>query len=295
MANILFIGLGNMGYPMAGHLSRAGNNVTVYNRSPARADAWVKEFSGHKTAALEFADAAFDVVCLCVGRDDDVRNILTGQHQLLRQLTKQTLVIDHTTTSATLATEMAEACAALGIRFADAPVSGGQQGAINGQLSLMVGATISDFASVKALTAPYTRAIEHMGPVGSGQKTKMVNQICVAGLIQALAEGMFFAQKAGLDVQQVMRVISQGAAGSWQMQNRYQSMLDNHYQHGFAVNWMHKDLQICLAEAQQMGVMLPVTHLVDDYYAELQSMGAGALDTSSLLLRLQKQDEKQAG
>ena len=295
MANILFIGLGNMGYPIAGHLSRAGNKVTVYNRSPARADAWTEEFRGHKTNSLQLTNTDFDAVCLCVGRDDDVRDILTGSHKLLNQLTKTTLIIDHTTTSATLAAEMAEACTHLGLRFADAPVSGGQQGALNGQLSLMVGAAAADFDEIKALTSPYTRAIEHMGPVGSGQKAKMVNQICVAGLIESLAEGMFFAQKAGLDVQQVMRVISQGAAGSWQMQNRYQSMLANHYQHGFAVNWMHKDLQICLSEAKQMGITLPVTHMVDDYYSELQSMGAGTLDTSSLLLRLQKKDENQAG
>lgn len=291
MANILFIGLGNMGYPLAGHLSNTGHQVSVYNRTPARSALWLDEYEGQFIDTLTSLTVQPDVVFLCVGRDEDVRDILTGQQQLLSQLPAGTLIIDHTTTSATLATEMAAACAEKGLLFADAPVSGGQQGAINGQLSLMVGAEAAVFESVKQLTACYTRAIQHMGPVGNGQKAKMVNQICVAGLIEALAEGMHFAQQSGLDVNQVMQVIAHGAAGSWQMSNRYQTMLEGHYEHGFAINWMHKDLQICLQEAAELGVELPVTAQVDRYYEELQQMGAGEFDTSALLYRLQQRKQ----
>ncbi len=290
MSNILFIGLGNMGFPMAGHLARNGHNVTVYNRTPSRAELWVNEYGGHFTTRLntEFPDT--DTVLLCVGRDDDVRDILTGSHNLLDQLHPGTLVIDHTTTSASLAREINEACRKRGLHFSDAPVSGGQQGAINGQLSLMVGASDDLFSRVRELTRAYTKAIQHMGPVGSGQTTKMVNQICVAGLVEALSEGIHFAQQAGLDVAQVIAAVSQGAAGSWQMSNRWQSMVAGHYEHGFAVNWMHKDLQICLDEAQVLGIDLPVTRQVDGYYRELQQMGAGEFDTSALLYRLQHKD-----
>lgn len=290
MSNILFIGLGNMGFPMAGHLARNGHNVTVYNRTSSRAELWVNEYGGHSTTRLntEFPDT--DAVLLCVGRDDDVRDILTGNHNLLSQLSPGTLVIDHTTTSASLAREIDEACRQHGLQFSDAPVSGGQQGAINGQLSLMVGASDDLFPRVRELTRAYTKAIQHMGPVGNGQTTKMVNQICVAGLVEALSEGIHFAQQAGLDVAQVIAAVSQGAAGSWQMSNRWQSMVDGHYEHGFAVNWMHKDLQICLDEAQALGIDLPVTRQVDGYYRELQQMGAGEFDTSALLYRLQHKD-----
>ena len=289
MSNILFIGLGNMGFPMAGHLASHGHNVTVYNRTESRAGLWLNEYPGQKITAFTELPDNIAAVFLCVGRDDDVRALLTGsQDPLLDRLPPGTLVIDHTTTSARLAEEMAAACRQRGLLFADAPVSGGQQGAISGQLSLMVGADAEVFRQVKQLTTPYTRAIEHMGPAGHGQKTKMVNQICVAGLIEALAEGMYFAQQAGLDVNQVMSVISQGAAGSWQMTNRYRTMLDGHYEHGFAVNWMHKDLLICLQEAATLGIELPVTAQVDQYYQQLQQMGAGEFDTSSLLYRLQQ-------
>jgi len=288
MANILFIGLGNMGYPMAGHLAEAGHQVTVFNRTVGRSELWISEFSGQKLTEFSQLPTQLDAVFLCVGRDEDVQNILIGEQKLLSKLPQHCLIVDHTTTSASLSQSIGRHCASLGLRFADAPVSGGQQGAVNGQLTIMCGASATVFEQVKQLTAPYTRAIEHMGEIGSGQKAKMVNQICVAGLIQGLAEGVHFAQQSGLDVPQVMKLLSQGAAGSWQMSNRYQTMLDGSYDHGFAVNWMHKDLEICLSEASQMGISLPVTEQVDRYYQELQSMGAGEFDTSALLYRLQK-------
>ena len=291
MATLAFIGLGNMGYPMAGHLANNGHSVRVYNRTPARTAQWLSEYNGEGFDNISNAVRHCDAVILCVGRDDDVRDILTGQHNAIAAMNPGTLIIDHTTTSALLAEEMASAAKASGLRFSDAPVSGGQQGAINGQLSLMVGCEVSDFSDIRTITTPYTRAIERMGEIGSGQKTKMVNQICVAGLIQALAEGLHFAEKAGLDRDKVMGVISQGAAGSWQMSNRNQTMIAGEYQHGFAIDWMRKDLDICLEEALRNNTDLPVTRLVNDYYQELQSMGAGRLDTSALLLRLQNKDE----
>nr|WP_255606029.1 NAD(P)-dependent oxidoreductase [Thalassolituus sp. ST750PaO-4] len=291
MATLAFIGLGNMGYPMAGHLANNGHSVRVYNRTPARTAQWLSEYNGEGFDNISNAVHHCDAVILCVGRDDDVRDILTGQHNAIAAMNRGTLIIDHTTTSALLAEEMASAAKNAGLRFCDAPVSGGQQGAINGQLSLMVGCEVSDFSDIRTITTPYTRAIERMGEIGSGQKTKMVNQICVAGLIQALAEGLHFAEKAGLDRDKVMGVISQGAAGSWQMSNRNQTMIAGEYQHGFAIDWMRKDLDICLEEALRNNTDLPVTRLVNDYYRELQSMGAGRLDTSALLLRLQNKDE----
>lgn len=287
MANILFIGLGNMGYPMAGHLTTAGHSVCVYNRTASRSEQWLTEFKGSRTLSLSEIPDNLDAVMLCVGRDDDVRNILCGEFNLLTKLPQGCLVIDHTTTSASLAEEVASLCETLKLKFCDAPVSGGQQGAINGQLTLMTGAKDSVFSEVKAITAPYTRAIEHMGEPGMGQKTKMVNQICVAGLIQSLAEGIHFAQNAGLDVEQVMQLLTQGAAGSWQMANRYKTMTEGEYDHGFAVNWMHKDLQICLSEAEKLNTDLPVTRIVDGYYQQLQAMNKGSADTSALLYRLQ--------
>lgn len=291
MATLAFIGLGNMGYPMAGHLANNGHSVRVYNRTPARTAQWLSEYNGEGFDNISNAVRHCDAVILCVGRDDDVRDILTGQHNAIAAMNPGTLIIDHTTTSALLAEEMASAAKASGLRFSDAPVSGGQQGAINGQLSLMVGCDANDYDDVRRITVAYTRTIERMGEIGSGQKTKMVNQICVAGLIQALAEGLHFAEKAGLDRDKVMGVIAQGAAGSWQMSNRHQTMIAGEYQHGFAIDWMRKDLDICLEEALRNNTDLPVTRLVNDYYRELQSMGAGRLDTSALLLRLQNKDE----
>ncbi len=288
MTTVAFIGLGNMGYPMAGHLANAGLRVQVWNRTHSKAQRWTTEFPGTAYEDPALAVQSADVVLLCVGRDDDVRDLLTGTHRLIEHLQPNTLIIDHTTTSAHLAEYMANACRKAGMRFADVPVSGGQQGAMNGQLSLMAGCAEHDYDDITRITAPYTRLIERMGNPGSGQKTKMVNQICVAGLIQALAEGLQFARNAGLDAEQVMKIIGQGAASSWQLQNRHQTMLAGEFNHGFAVDWMRKDLQICLQEALRNGSSLPVTALVDQFYGELQQQGAGRLDTSALLLRLPK-------
>ncbi|MCD8521035.1 MAG: NAD(P)-dependent oxidoreductase [Saccharospirillaceae bacterium] len=289
MATLAFIGLGNMGYPMAGHLANRGHELRIYNRTQEKQRQWLSEFRGLGFPDIATTVSDCDAVILCVGRDDDVRDLLTGQHKAMAAMRPGTLIIDHTTTSAALAEEMASVAQQSGLRFADAPVSGGQQGAINGQLSLMVGCQEDDYREIQQLTSPYTRKIERMGDIGAGQKTKMVNQICVAGLIQALAEGLHFAEQAGLDRSKVMSVISQGAAGSWQMSNRHQTMINGEYHHGFAIDWMRKDLDICLQEAQLNGSDIPVTRLVNEYYRELQSMGAGRLDTSALLLRLQQQ------
>lgn len=286
MAKIAFLGLGNMGFPMAGHLLKAGHEITAYNRSAEKVKRWSEKYGVPATSnALEAVKDA-EVVLLCLGRDSDVRDVLILQH-VLDNLKPNALVIDHTTTSALLAEELNQHCQELGLRFADAPVSGGQQGAENGQLSIMLGCAESDFAEIKALVAPYTKAIERMGSVGAGQKTKMVNQICVAGLIQALAEGLQFAINAGLDAEKVMQVVGAGAASSWQLVNRHQSMINGEFEHGFAVDWMRKDLQICLEEAVNNGSSLPITALVDQFYGELQKKGQGNLDTSALLLRLQ--------
>ena len=295
MSNILFIGLGTMGYPMAGHLAKAGHNVAVYNRTQSVAEKWIQEYSGSIVSDLTALPDHIQYVMLCVGRDDDVRNILTGEHPLLDQLDQGTVVIDHTTTSALLSEEINDACSRRGQLFSDAPVSGGQQGAINGQLSLMTGADSNTlFDDVKAITAPYTKAIQHMGPAGAGQKTKMVNQICITGLVEALSEGILFAQKAGLDVDKVMQLVSQGAAGSWQLSNRYKTMLAGEYDHGFAVELMCKDLDICLDQAGKLGLELPVATLVSGYYRELMLAGHNRKDTSSLLLRLQELDAAKA-
>lgn len=286
MAIISFLGLGNMGFPMAGHLANAGHQVKVYNRSFEKAQRWAQEYSGSACENPIEAVTDADYILLCVGRDEDVRNLLSGDLNLIAHMKKDALIIDHTTTSAALSEEMFAIAQAHQIRFADAPVSGGQTGAINGQLSIMVGCNENDFDEIKTIVAPYTRMIERMGMIGNGQKTKMVNQICVAGLLQALAEGLQFARNSGLDAKQVMNVISQGAASSWQLQNRHQTMLDGHFNHGFAVDWMRKDLQICLQEAVNNGSSLPITAMVDQFFGELQHQGAGKLDTSALLLRL---------
>ena len=288
MANIAFLGLGNMGYPMAGHLTKAGHRVFSYNRSTDKAERWANDYQAQATSNPLKAIENAEVVFLCLGRDSDVRELLIDK-EVLQNLNANTLLIDHTTTSALLATELASLCRIHNLRFADAPISGGQQGAQSGQLSIMVGCEQSDFSEIQALTAPYTRNIERMGDIGAGQKTKMVNQICVAGLIQALAEGVQFAVNAGLDAEKVMRVVGAGAASSWQLINRHQTMLEGKFEHGFAIDWMRKDLQICLEEALHNGSSLPITALVDQFYGELQQQGQGKLDTSALLLRLQKQ------
>jgi 3-hydroxyisobutyrate dehydrogenase-like beta-hydroxyacid dehydrogenase len=290
---IAFIGLGNMGYPMAGHLANAGFTLRVYNRSSEKALQWLNEYSGtsHPTPA-ETANNA-DAVIICVGADKDLLEVANGPQGFLRATKTGALVIDHTTTSASAALELAELCHQQDIQFIDAPVSGGQQGAINGQLTIMAGGTNDAIERSKPLVNPYSKGFEHMGPVGAGQQTKMVNQICVAGLLQGLAEGMHFGIQAGLDMNKVMSLLAGGAAGSWQMSNRYQTMLNDQYQHGFAVDWMHKDLDICLKEADKMGLKLPITQQIDEYYQQIQAQGGGRWDTSSLLKRLQTQKESQ--
>ncbi|ASP40022.1 oxidoreductase [Bacterioplanes sanyensis] len=288
MANLCFIGLGTMGYPMAGHLANAGHTVSVWNRTHSTAQQWSSEYQGsaHDTIAAAVKDA--DAVLLCVGRDSDVRDLMCREACILAHARPGTLVVDHTTTSSTLAQELHQLCQQQQVDFVDAPVSGGQQGAINGQLSLMVGCDEAVYAKLVELTQPYTKAIERMGAAGAGQATKMVNQICIAGVLQGLSEGLLMAQKQNLDINKVVSVISQGAAGSWQMVNRHQTMDADDYDHGFAIDWMRKDLGICLDEAKQLGVSLPLTALVDQFYAELQNLGKGRADTSALLHRMRQ-------
>lgn len=285
MSNIVFIGLGNMGAPMAHHLAQAGHVLTVANRSPSKVDTWLDNNKGSAITATTLP-ANTDAVILCVSQDKDVNEWLVD-NGIINQLKPGSLIIDHSTTSADLAENMARIATERGVFYCDVPVSGGQQGAINGQLSLMAGCEPEVYEQLRKITAPYTKAIARMGPVGTGQKTKMVNQICVAGLIQALAEGIHFAQQNNLDVDKVMTLVGQGAASSWQLQNRYKTMNNGDYEHGFAANLMHKDLQICLEQAHISGAQLPVTQQVDQYYQELIAQGDGGKDTSALLLRLQ--------
>ncbi|MBF7051882.1 NAD(P)-dependent oxidoreductase [Halomonas sp. KAO] len=286
MSTVAFIGLGVMGYPMAGHLARAGLDVRVYNRTPAKAEAWSEEYGGSHHATPRDAASGADLVLVCVGNDDDVRQVTRGEDGALHGMAPGSLLVDHTTASADLAGELDAACRELGIGFIDAPVSGGQQGAENGALTIMCGADETDFTRVEPLLDHYGRAVTLMGPAGSGQLTKMVNQICIAGLVQGLAEGLHFAEQAGLDRQRVVDVIAKGAAGSWQMENRHATMIADEYEHGFAVDWMRKDLGICLEQARRLQARLPVTALVDQFYADLQVLGGGRWDTSSLLRRL---------
>lgn len=288
MSSVAFIGLGTMGYPMAGHLSRKGHSVTVFNRTRATAEKWQKEYAGNIADSPADAARHADIVFTCVGNDNDLREVVLGLQGIIHGLQKNAVLVDHSTVSATVSREVAAVLASHDAHFMDAPVSGGQQGAVNGQLTIMCGADAAVFSGVQPVLAAYAKAVTLIGPTGSGQLAKMVNQICVAGLVEALAEGMNFAEKAGLDVQTVMNAISQGAASSWQMVNRHKTMIAHEYNHGFAVDWMRKDLSICLAEAQKIGAPLPVTHTVDQFYAEVQAMGGGRWDTSSLLARLKK-------
>lgn len=286
MARVAFIGLGVMGYPMAGHLAAKGHEVTVYNRSAARADKWVAEH-GHRSAPTP-AEAAkgAEIVFACVGNDDDLRSVTLGETGAFAGLDAGAVFVDHTTASALVARELAEAVTARGAHFIDAPVSGGQGGAENGVLTVMCGGPHEAFARVEPVIAAYARACRLMGDVGAGQLTKMVNQICIAGLVQGLSEGLSFAQKAGLDGKAVLDVIGKGAAGSWQMENRGETMLDGKFDYGFAVDWMRKDLAICLDESDRNGAPLPVTALVDQFYKDVQQQGGGRWDTSSLFTRL---------
>lgn len=285
--HVAFIGLGVMGYPMAGHLKKAGHEVSVYNRTRSKAVEWDKEYRAKSVAETpaEAAEAA-DVVLTCVGNDDDLRQVVTGPDGAVNGMKQGAILVDHTTASAQVARDLSAQLVQQGMDFIDAPVSGGQQGAINGQLTIMCGGQHDVFARIEKLIGCYARQVTLLGPAGSGQLTKMVNQICIAGLIQSLAEGAQFAVKAGLDPLQVFDVISKGAAQSWQMVNRHQSMIAGHYEHGFAVDWMRKDLAICLEEARRNGSHLPIAALVDQFYSEVQKMGGGRWDTSSLLKRL---------
>jgi len=280
---VAFLGLGVMGYPMAGHLARAGHEVTVYNRSPAKAAAWVAAYGGASAPTPHTAARDAQIVLMCVGNDDDVRAVITGPKGALSGMNAGAILVDHTTASAEVAREMSAATSAVGVQFLDAPVSGGQAGAENGKLTIMVGGDSATFARAEALLAHYARAVTLMGPAGAGQLTKMVNQICIAGLVEGLSEGINFAMRAGLDPERVIDVISKGAAQSWQMENRGKTMIAGKFDFGFAVDWMRKDLAICLAEARTNGAALPVTAIVDQFYAQLQRRGEGRADTSSLI------------
>mgnify|MGYP000434989833 FL=1 len=282
-----FIGLGVMGYPMAGWLSKAGHSVTVYNRTGMVGQRWLTEFSGNIANTPGGAAKNADIVFICVGNDKDVLAVTMGSEGVFSAMKSGSILIDHTTTSADLAKNLANEARLHECGFIDAPVSGGQQGAEGGQLTVMCGGSVEDFAKIESVVACFSKAVTLMGPTGSGQLCKMVNQICIAGLVQGLAEGLNFAQRAGLDAHQVVDVISKGAAQSWQMENRYKTMLAGEYEHGFAVEWMRKDLSFALKEAKTNGSALPVAQLVDQYYAEVEALGGNRWDTSSLLARLQ--------
>ena len=285
---LAFLGLGVMGYPMAGHLKKNGHDVTVYNRTVAKAKSWAGEYGGSVKETPAEAAAGTDIVLMCVGNDDDVRDVANGPKGAFAGMKKGTILVDHTTASAEVAREMHAAAKSKGLQFLDAPVSGGQAGAQNGKLTVMVGGDLEPFKIAEPVMAHYGRAVTLMGPVGSGQLTKMVNQICIAGLVQALSEGLNFATRAGLDGKKVIDVISKGAAQSWQMENRGTTMLEGKFEFGFAVNWMRKDLGICFAEARRNGASLPVSALVDQFYARVQERGGGRWDTSALIHLLQK-------
>lgn len=291
---VAFIGLGVMGFPMAGHLHRHGHDVTVWNRTTARAENWVARHGGTLAATLAGAARDADIVFTCVGNDDDLRAVVLGSDGILAGMKAGVLLVDHTTASAEVARELAAACAARQCGFVDAPVSGGQPGAENGQLTVMCGGSAADFERAGPVIRCYAKACILMGPAGSGQLTKMVNQICVAGVVAGLAEGMAFAENAGLDLQRVIDVISKGAAQSWQMDNRHKTMIANEYNHGFAIDWMRKDLAICEREAARNGSELPLTRLIDAHYAEVQQMGGGRWDTSGLLARLRARRKSKA-
>ena len=289
MASVAFLGLGVMGYPMAGHLrSKGGHDVTVYNRTAAKAEQWVAQHGGKLALTPAEAAEGQDFVFSCVGNDDDLRSVTTGANGAFAAMKKGSIFIDNTTASAEVARELADAAQKAGFSFLDAPVSGGQAGAENGVLTVMVGGDQAAFDKAKPVIDAFARMVGLMGPSGAGQLTKMINQITIAGLVQGLAEGIHFGKKAGLDIEKVIEVISKGAAGSWQMENRHKTMNAGKYDFGFAVDWMRKDLGICLAEADRNGARLPVTALVDQFYKDVQAMGGKRWDTSSLLARLEK-------
>jgi 2-hydroxy-3-oxopropionate reductase len=289
---VAFIGLGVMGYPMAGHLAKAGHSVCVYNRTQAKAQAWTAEHSGSFAPTPREAASNADIVFMCVGNDDDLRSVVYGDEGVLAGMLPHTVLVDHTTTSAEVAREVAAKAELQNIDFIDAPVSGGQAGAENGVLTVMAGGSEAVFAKVQPVMAAFSRFSQILGGVCSGQLCKMVNQICIAGAVQGLAEGLHFAKQAGLDGEKVIETISKGAAGSWQMENRYKTMWAGEYEFGFAVDWMRKDLGIALDEAKNNGATLPMTATVDQYYADVQALGGGRYDTSSLLARIEALHKK---
>jgi 3-hydroxyisobutyrate dehydrogenase len=289
MAKVAFLGLGVMGFPMAGHLvKKGGHEVTVYNRTAAKAQQWANKFGGRTAPTPQAAAEGQDFVMCCVGNDNDLRAVTLGPNGAFAGIRKGATFVDHTTASAEVARELDTEAGKRGFKFVDAPVSGGQAGAENGVLTVMCGGSEDAYAGAEPVIAAYARMCKRLGPAGSGQLTKMVNQICIAGLVQGLAEGIHFAKKSGLDVAAVIDTISKGAAQSWQMENRYKTMNDGKYDFGFAVEWMRKDLSICIAESRRNGASLPVTALVDAFYAEVEKIGGRRWDTSSLLARLER-------
>jgi len=289
---VAFIGLGTMGFPMAGHLSERGHRVVVYNRNPEKAVNWRNLHNGDVAATPAEAAANADIVMMCVGNDNDVKEVALGPQGALQGMSTDTILIDHTTTSEKVAIELAGACAKGGIAFLDAPVSGGQAGAENGQLTIMVGGEEDSLQLAMPALNCYAKRVERIGPTGSGQLAKMMNQICIAGVVQGLSEALYFGEQAGLDCEAVIRAISQGAAQSWQMENRYQTMLAGDFNFGFAVDWMRKDLGITLSAADAIDVSLPLTTLVDSFYGDVQAVGGGRWDTSSLIERLRRLDKR---
>ncbi len=290
MYNLAFIGLGVMGFPMAGHLATAGHNVTVYNRSSDKAKKWRSEYNGKIAATPADAAEGADFIMSCVGNDDDLREVTIGKDGAFSKIRKGSIFIDHTTVSTIVTKELFDTASQMAFDYIDAPISGGQAGAENGTLSIMCGGDQQAFDKAEPILEIYSKICKRIGENGAGQQTKMCNQIAIAGLVQGLSEALHFAEKAGLDGRDVVEVISQGAAGSWQMENRYETMLNNHFNHGFAVDWMRKDLKICLESSDQIGASLPVTALVNEFYKDIQKLGGGRWDTSSLIARLRNLD-----
>ena len=285
---VSFIGLGVMGYPMAGHLQNNGYNVTVYNRTTAKAEKWVEKYKGSMAKTPGEASQNSDIVFMCVGRDEDIIEVMEGESGILSNVAEGSIIVDHTTASAEIARNYYQKLKDKKLSFLDAPVSGGQAGAENGVLSIMIGGDEKDYNTVKPVLTSYGKAVELIGPSGSGQIAKMINQICIAGLVQGLSEAMAFGKKSNVDMEKVLSVISKGAAQSWQMENRYRTMLDGKFDYGFAVDWMRKDLSICFNEADKNGAILPITKIVDKYYEEVQKNGGNRFDTSSLMTLVDK-------
>ncbi len=286
--NVSFIGLGVMGYPMAGHLQNNGYNVTVYNRTTVKAEKWVEEYKGSMAKTPGEASQNSEIVFMCVGRDEDIIEVMEGESGILSNIAEGSIIVDHTTASAEIARNYYQKLKDKKLSFLDAPVSGGQAGAENGVLSIMIGGDEKDYNTVKPVLTSYGKAVELIGPSGSGQIAKMINQICIAGLVQGLSEAMAFGKKSNVNMEKVLSVISKGAAQSWQMENRYRTMLDGKFDYGFAVDWMRKDLSICFNEASKNGAILPVTKIVDKYYEEVQKNGGNRFDTSSLMTLVDK-------